>query len=101
MMRRRVQTFEEEEESGGWISWTSMGLSSFLFLCICKYQQTLNIICFYVIEDEIGEDLPFDDGEATGKIGTKKLKKLEMKAEKRAMRQVYVLILWYLDYCIL
>ena len=32
--------------------------------------------------------LPFDPTETTGKIGTKKMRKLEMKAEKKALREV-------------
>ncbi|KAK3743714.1 hypothetical protein QZH41_012381 [Actinostola sp. cb2023] len=41
------------------------------------------------MDDEEGGAFPmaFDDQMPTGKIGTKKLKKLEMKAEKRAMRE--------------
>jgi len=35
-----------------------------------------------------GGGFPFDDQMPTGKIGTKKLRKLEIKAEKKAMREV-------------
>ncbi|XP_028390879.1 DDRGK domain-containing protein 1-like [Dendronephthya gigantea] len=38
-------------------------------------------------EEDDNYGLPFDPNEQTGKIGTKKMKKLEMKAEKKALRQ--------------
>lgn len=45
----------------------------------------------------VGGGFPFDDQMPTGKIGTKKLRKLEMKAEKRAMREVnYILSAYFL-----
>lgn len=48
-----------------------------------------------VDDNEVGAfPMAFDDM-PTGKIGAKKLKKLEMKAEKRAMREVGTLVYHY------
>ena len=52
-----------------------------------------HIWCFYIPKDfgnESGEDdLVVDQGDG-GKIGAKKRKKLEMKAEKKAEREVCI-----------
>ena len=45
-------------------------------------------INFNFVEDDNFGGLPFDPNEPAGKIGTKKMKKLEMKAEKKALREV-------------
>lgn len=49
----------------------------------------LNKITF--LDDGDYGGLPFDPNEPTGKIGTKKMRKLEMKAEKKALREVCII----------
>ena len=54
---------------------------------------------FDFLEGDDNFGLPFDPNEQTGKIGTKKKKKLEMKAEKKALREVHICIALMQDYC--
>ena len=44
--------------------------------------------CINFPEEGDFHGLPFDLDEPTEKIGTKKMRKLEMKAEKKALREV-------------
>lgn len=56
---------------------------------IIVLKELLNRITF--LDDGDYGGLPFDPNEPTGKIGTKKMRKLEMKAEKKALREVCII----------
>lgn len=78
MMRRRVLELEDDEEDEGF---EQQLIENLMYNCM------IILVFFFTDIDDFGS-LPFDPNETTGKIGAKKMKKLEMKAEKRAQREV-------------
>ena len=62
------------------------------FNCLSFIKNSLKCVLNYnFTEGDNFGGLPFDPNETTGKIGAKKMRKLEMKAEKKALREVHSL----------